>query len=92
MVEADLLYHIHRRLQDTSGSSGPDSRFGGASILAVGDLLQLQPVQQKHVFGLPSDIYARLHGSLWEENFNIMELTESMRKNDDQIFALLRLR
>lgn len=42
MVGADLLYHIHRRLQDICGNSHPDSRFGGARILAVGDLFQLQ--------------------------------------------------
>ena len=52
MVGADLLYRIHRRLQDITGSS---DRFGGVSILAVGDLFQLQPVGQNHVFGLPSD-------------------------------------
>lgn len=52
MVGADLLYHIHRRLQDITGRS---DRFGGVSILAVGDLFQLQPVGQNHVFGLPSD-------------------------------------
>ena len=53
MVGADLLYHIHRRLQDICGNS--HSRFGGVSILAVGDLFQLQPVGQNHVFSLPSD-------------------------------------
>lgn len=55
MVGADLLYHIHRRLQDITGRSAPDSRFGGVSILAVGDLFQLQPIGQNHVFGLPAD-------------------------------------
>jgi hypothetical protein len=52
MVGADLLYHIHRRLQDITGKS---DRFGAISILAVGDFYQLQPVGQNHVFGLPSD-------------------------------------
>ena len=56
MVGADLLYHIHRRLQDITGKS---DRFGGISILAVGDLFQLQPVGQNHVFGLPSDRLAK---------------------------------
>ncbi|KAI8509442.1 hypothetical protein Bbelb_132900 [Branchiostoma belcheri] len=92
MVGADLLYHIHRRLQDICGSPDPDSRFGGVSILAVGDLFQLQPVGQNHVFGLPSDSYAKLHGSLWEENFHMMELTESMRQKGDQNFANLLMR
>ena len=89
MVGADLLYHVHKRLQDITGRSDPDSRFGDISILAVGDLYQLQPVGQNHVFGLPSDSYARLHGSLWEENFTMMELTESMRQKHDDVFAKL---
>ena len=92
MVGADLLYHIHRRLQDIIGISSADSRFGGISILAVGDLYQLQPVGQSHVFGLPSDSYARLHGSLWEENFQMIELTESMRQKEDGQFAELLMR
>lgn len=89
MVRADLLYHIHRRLQDICGNSDPDSRFGGVSMLAVGDLFQLQPVGQNHVFATPSDSYARLHGSLWEENIQMLELTESMRQKDDRQFAQL---
>ncbi|XP_078691416.1 uncharacterized protein LOC144921886 isoform X1 [Branchiostoma floridae x Branchiostoma belcheri] len=89
MVGADLLYHIHRRLQDISDQSTPESIFGGVSILAVGDLFQLQPVGQSHVFSLPSDSYARLYGSLWQENFEMMELTENMRQRDDQDFAAL---
>jgi len=92
MVGADLLHHIHRRLQDITGIVDNASRFGGVSILAVGDLFQLQPVGQNHVFGLPSDSYARLHGSLWEENFKFMELTQSMRQRDDLDFANLLMR
>jgi len=52
---ADLIYHIHRRLQDIIGTADPETRFGGISILAVGDLFQLQPVGQSHIFCLPSD-------------------------------------
>ncbi|KAI8500856.1 hypothetical protein Bbelb_216740 [Branchiostoma belcheri] len=72
-----------------SGTSNTDTRFGGISILAVGDLFQLQPVGQSHVFSPPSDRYARLRGSLWEENFKMMELTQTMRQKDDQDFAQL---
>ena len=92
MVGADLLYHIHRRLEDITGKTGSDSRFGDVSILAVGDLYQLQPVGQNHIFSLPSDIYARLHGSLWEENFQMIELSESMRQREDRQFAELLMR
>uniref|UniRef100_A0A8C4N9P6 ATP-dependent DNA helicase n=1 Tax=Eptatretus burgeri TaxID=7764 RepID=A0A8C4N9P6_EPTBU len=92
MVGADLLYHIHRRLQDIRGKSDPNSPFGDVSILAVRDLFQLQPVGQDHVFGLPSDCYARLHGSLWVENFSMIEVTERMRQKDDKQFADLLMR
>ncbi|CAH1276883.1 PIF1 [Branchiostoma lanceolatum] len=96
MVGADILYHVHRRLQDICGNSDPDTRFGGVSILAVGDLFQLQPVGQRHVFSEPSSDYAKLHakfnGSLWEENFRMIELTESMRQKEDQDFANLLMR
>ena len=86
MVGADILYQIHRRLEDIMASTG-DTRFGNVSILAVGDLYQLQPVLQNHVFASPRDDYARLHGSLWQENFQLVELTESMRQRDDLQFA-----
>ncbi|XP_078621306.1 uncharacterized protein LOC144887780 [Branchiostoma floridae x Branchiostoma japonicum] len=92
MLGSDHLYHTHRRLEDICGTCDPDSRFGGVSILAVGDLFQLQPVGQRHVFDLPTDSYAKLHGSLWEENFTMMELTECVRQREDQDFAQLLLR
>lgn len=38
MVGAELLHHIHRRLQDITGKANPDSRFRRVSILAVRDL------------------------------------------------------
>ncbi len=89
MVGADTLFHIHRRLEDLMQTSQSDTCFGGVGILAVGDLFQLQPVRQAHVFDLPSDAYAKLYGSLWQENFQLMELTEIMRQKDDLAFAEL---
>ena len=88
MVGANLLYFIHRRLQDIIGENTDESRFGNISILAVGDLYQLQPVCQPHVFSVPNTgDYARLHGSLWKEKFSLLELTKSMRQKDDLAFA-----
>ena len=75
MVGSNMLLQIHRRLQQLKGS--PDSTtFGNISILAVGDLYQLQPVAQPHVFGEVSDAYARLHssGSLWIDEFSLLQL------------------
>ena len=55
-----LLQQIHK-------GRGDDTIFGNISILAVGNLHQLRPVAQPHVFAQVSDAYARLHksGSLW---------------------------
>ncbi|XP_019628628.1 PREDICTED: uncharacterized protein LOC109473188 [Branchiostoma belcheri] len=86
MVGSSMLVHIHRRLQDIMGGHS-DATFGNVSILAVGDLYQLQPVLQNHVFEPPRDQYAQLHGSLWQDNFDMVELTESMRQHDDKAFA-----
>ena len=92
MVGADLLLHIHRRLTEILDPS-EEKLFGGLSILAVGDLYQLQPVGQNHVFAVSaSDYMARLYGSLWARNFKMMELTECMRQRDDQEFAQLLMR
>ena len=61
------------------------------SILAVGDLFQLPPVCQPHLFGLVSDAYARLHktASLWKDEF---VLDEIMRQKGDATFAELLCR
>lgn len=59
--------------------------------MAVGDLYQLQPVAQPYVFDQVSDLYARLHrsGSLWTDEFSMVELDEIMRQRGDQQFAQL---
>ena len=94
MVGSNLLYFIYRRLEEISGESCDESNFGNVSILAVGDLYQLQPVGQKHVFSVPTIDYVNLYGSLWKENFKMIELTQSMRQKGDIPFAnmLFRLR
>ena len=89
MVGADMLYHIHRRLDEITNRTNTDQYFGGVSILAVGDLYQLQPIGQDYVFGLPHDNYARLCGSLWQQEFEMLELTQSMRQKDDILFGKL---
>ena len=86
MVGADLLYHIHRRLEDLIGSTS-NNMFGNISVLALGDLYQIQPVRQGHVFDLPKDKIARVYGSLWKENFKMVELTQTMRQREDLKFA-----
>ena len=70
--------------------------FGGVSILAVGDLYQLPPVCQPPLFDVVSDAYASLYrsGSLWKDEFEMIELNEIMRQRGDHRFTelLCRLR
>ena len=82
-----MLLEIHKRLQEIKGAS-PDTTLGGISILAVGDL---PPVCQPALFDMVSDVYARLHksGSLWRDEFTMLELDEIMRQRDDKTFAEL---
>ena len=57
-----MLLQIHKQLQQLKGK-GDDTTFGDISILAVGDLYQLQPVAQPHAFAQVGDAYVRLHKS-----------------------------
>ena len=93
MVGSNMLLQVHKRLQQLKGSKD-DTSFGNVSILAVGDLYQLQPVAQPHVFEEVSDMYARLHrsGSLWTDEFFMVELDQNMRQRGDQRFAELLCR
>ena len=95
MVGSNMLLEIHKRLQEIKGASA-DETFGGVSVLAVGDLYQLPPVCQPHLFDLVSDPYVKLHktGSLWKDEFVLFELDQIMRQKDDTTFAelLCRLR
>src|SRR6476469_3402102 len=52
MVSSNLLSLIHERLQAIT-SLPPHIPFGGISILAVGDLQQLQPVGGRPVYSAP---------------------------------------
>ena len=86
MVGSDMLLTIHRRLCDIMGNEEP---FGGVSILAVGDLLQLPPVGQFPIYNSPSDELAAIYGSLWTTHFKIVELTEIVRQQGDEKFSSL---
>ncbi len=93
MVGSNLLLQIHKRLQQITGSTD-NTTFGNISILAVGDFYQLQPVGESYIFDQIGDAYARLHqsGSLWVDEFTMMELTEIMRQKEDGEFAELLCR
>jgi len=93
MCGASLLYRIHRRLQDIKKPTHPDSRFGDVTIIAVGDLFQLPAVMDHKVFQpIPDqslENLANLHGSLWEENFHLHELTTVVRQQNQKFAELL---
>ena len=88
-----MLLEIHKRLQQIKGVSH-DTTFGGVSILAVGDLYQLPPVAQAPLFSTVGDCYAQLYrsGSLWVDEFQLVELDEIMRQRGDSTFAELLCR
>lgn len=83
---------INNRLKDIKGSSLP---FGGVSIIAIGDLFQLQPVMDDYIFKDMDNLeYGILAPNTWQELFKMFELHEIMRQRESKQFAemLNRLR
>ena len=83
---------INNRLKDIKGSK---EAFGGVSIIALGDLFQLEPVMDGYVFkDMKSSEYGALAPNLWQELFTMFELDEIMRQRESKEFAqiLNRLR
>ena len=89
MVGNRMLHTINLRLQQLRGNSMP---FGGASMLAFGDLYQLKPVMDGWIFRPLEKELARLGPHTWQ-HFNFYELTQVMRQRDrDFVDRLNRLR
>ena len=82
MVGNRMIYHVHRRLEEIIGKQIENSYFGGISILAVGDLYQLRPVLQGHIFEDLTLDCSGLCESVWKENFKLCELTQQMRQRE----------
>ena len=83
---------VNNRLKDIKGSGLP---FGGASIIAIGDLFQLKPVMDSFIFkDMDNSEYGILAPNFWQENFKMFELHEIMRQRESKEFAemLNRLR
>ena len=59
------------------------------SIICVGDLYQLKPVQGGWIFQDRTNAASSLSVNLWKEYFSMFELTDIMRQRDDGDFALL---
>ena len=90
----EILFNEQRnnRLKDIKGSR---EDFGGVSIIAIGDLFQLQPVMDGYVFkDLHNSEYSILAPNLWQEHFKMYELQEIMRQRESKVFPeiLNRLR
>ena len=80
MVGAGLFNFLNQRLQQIMGTQSP---CGGLSIIAVGDLFQLQPVFDKCIFeGSPSE-YSAFATNIWQDHFQFCELVTIMRQKDD---------
>ena len=63
---------INNRLKDIKGSS---LTFGGVSIVAIGDLFQLQPVMDGYIFKhMDINDYGILAPNIWQELFKMFEL------------------
>jgi len=86
MVGRGMFNFINLRLQEIKGSKIP---FGGVSIVAVGDLYQLKPVMDGWIFTQSKTDYGPIATNLWQDKFQMYELTEVMRQKDDQDFARL---
>ena len=83
---------LNNRLKDIKGCT---KDFGDVSIIAIGDLFQLEPVIDGFIFkDLKNLDYAVLAPSLWHQHFRMFELNEIMRQRDSKVFAelLTRLR
>ena len=86
MISNTRLLHIHQRLKEIFGASS-SKIFAGISIIAVGDLHQLPPIQQKPIFcKFSNEVHNLSHP--WHE-FKMIELVEIMRQKDDQPFVEL---
>ena len=76
---------INNRLKDIKGSSLP---FGGVSIIAIGDLFQLQPVIDGYIIrDMDNFDHSILAPNLWQEHFNMFELHEIIKQKESFDFT-----
>ena len=84
MVGSGMFNFLDLRLQQIMGTKEP---FGGLSIVTVGDLFQLKPVFDQWIFENSKDGYTALATNLWQQYFQMFELSEVMRQREDKDFA-----
>ena len=84
MIGSGMFNFLDLRLQQIMGTKEP---FGGLSIITVGDLFQLKPVFDNWIFENSKDGYTALATNLWQQYFQMCELSEVMRQREDKDFA-----
>ena len=86
MMSNTALLHVHQRLKEIFVTSS-SQLFAGLSVIAVGYLYKLPPIQRKSVFeDYKYDALNLYHP--WHV-FKMIKLTEIMRQKDDQPFIEL---
>lgn len=85
MVGPHTLINLHKRFQEIKGITSDNIPFGGVSVLAVGDLLQLPPVGDSPVYGTPRDPLQQLNWTLWEKHFYLIELRDTQTERRSTI-------
>ena len=88
MVSKKLFHQIHQRLVEIFNV--PNILFAGESVLVVGDLYQLPPVNAMPAYASSNSGEPESHvaDELWEM-FRLVELTEVMRQKGDTAFIYL---
>ena len=84
MVGSGMFNFLDLRLQQIMGTKEP---FGGLSMITVGDLFQLKPVFDHWIFENSKDGYTALATNLWQQYFQMFELSKVMRQREDKDFA-----
>ena len=80
MVGNITLSFIDKRLQQLTGTKAV---FGGLSVIAVGDLYQLKPVNDFLICLDLKEGASSLARNLWKELFTMYALADIMRQKDD---------
>ena len=87
MVKSDQLYQLDLRLREVT--MRPNKLFGGVAVFFFGDIMQLEPVMGKVIWGQPRSaeyLQAFLVHSHWEQ-FTVVSVVENHRQQGDALYA-----
>ena len=81
MVGVEMLYNIHKRIQEFVIENKKDL-FGGRAMMLVGDILQLPPVQASPIYAKPRGTQNKVlwlsPDNLWN-SFEVVVLSKNFR-------------